>query len=369
MSDNGTVHVDFQTVKARVSIPDALRELDLLDQFTVREHSVSGVCPVPTHEHNPVRPNPQQFKADDKKGTWLWKCFSPECGLGGDVIELVKQVTGLSNQHVRLWFWDRFSSRLSSDGNDKPKKKAKQKKADTKKAGERRLGHRDDDSPTSVKATDSVSDEPAVLKPLRWQYQLDVESPYLLEDRKLKPETVERFGIGLCTREKTYLTGYIAIPIFVPGQADDENAVSYVGRFAGEKEEWTEDEPRYKFWSEFPRNAVIYNLRDAIRDSAEQLPLVIVEGPFKCFWLYQKLGLVNVVATFGASLSDEQATLLAETGRPLALMWDGNARQATRLAAAKLIRQSFVRVVQVDDGVEPDQLKKKQLRQLLSFML
>ncbi len=368
MSDNGTVQVDFQVVKQVVTIPDVLRELDLIDQFTVRDHSASGVCPIPTHSHNPVRPNPQQFKADDKKGTWLWKCFSPECGLGGDVIELVKQVTGLDNQHVRLWFWDRFQSRLSGHVSGKPKKRTKPKKSDTKKAGECGLGQKEGHSPTP-NATEIVSDEPAVLKPLRWQYQLDVECPYLLEDRKLKPETIGRFEIGLCTRAKTYLTGYIAIPIFVPGQADNENPVSYVGRFAGEKEEWTEDVPRYKFWSEFPRNAVVYNLRDAVRDSSDDAPLVIVEGPFKCFWLYQKLGLTNAVATFGASLSDEQATLLAETGRPLALMWDGNARQAARLAAAKLIRQAFVRVVQVDDGVEPDQLKRKQLRQLLSFML
>ena len=67
-------YIDFQEVKEKVSIPDALEALGLLDQFTEKKSVWSGVCPNPKHEHGP-QPNNQQFKFDNRRGEWLFKCF------------------------------------------------------------------------------------------------------------------------------------------------------------------------------------------------------------------------------------------------------------------------------------------------------
>jgi DNA primase len=66
-------------------------------------------------------------------------------------------------------------------------------------------------------------------------------------------------------------------------------------------------------------------------------------------------------------LSDEQATILVATGRPIVLMFDGNeaGRTGMRAAAGKLIARTFVRVIKLPDGTEPDDLSAEQLAKLL----
>ena len=55
---------------------------------------------------------------------------------------------------------------------------------------------------------------------------------------------------------------------------------------------------------------MVYGLNEAIEDTADGDPLVVVEGPFGV-WHLVGLGYGGVVAVCGSSLSDEQAELLA----------------------------------------------------------
>src|SRR5687767_7146471 len=93
-------YVSFAEVKAKVPIPDVLDTFGIRQQFTPRGETLTGVCPLPSHKHGP-RPNAEQFKIDCKRGVWLWKYFG-DCQRGGDVLELVKALTGLDNAHVRF---------------------------------------------------------------------------------------------------------------------------------------------------------------------------------------------------------------------------------------------------------------------------
>ena len=108
-------YVSFAEVKAKVTIPDAMKVLGIRDQFTEKTGVLSGACPLPQHQHGP-RPNNQQFKADAKKGHWLYRCFG-DCAThdygGGDVIGFVKAMTESDDAHVRFWFADHFADRLS----------------------------------------------------------------------------------------------------------------------------------------------------------------------------------------------------------------------------------------------------------------
>src|SRR4051812_46889174 len=99
-------YISFAEVKERVPIPDALAVFGISEQFQRNGDSLTGVCPLPSHKHGP-RPNAEQFKINRRNGVWLWHCFG-DCGRGGDVTELVKQLTGFDNAHVRFWFADHF---------------------------------------------------------------------------------------------------------------------------------------------------------------------------------------------------------------------------------------------------------------------
>ena len=68
-------------------------------------------------------------------------------------------------------------------------------------------------------------------------------------------------------------------------------------------------------------------------------------------------------------MSDEQGEILASTGRPIVLMFDGDeAGQAgMRTAAGKLITRCFVRVVRLPRGVQSDDLSHENLTERLAI--
>ncbi len=351
-------YVSFAEVKQKVSIPDVLDILGHADEFTDVNGTLTGVCPLPEHQHGP-QPNREQFKINQKNGVWLWHCFG-DCQRGGDVIELVKAILGYDNAHVRFWFAEHFADRLTLS---KPKPK-EQPTSQTSDAPPPESTSQPSSSSTvnSTDAVEATAKPTPPLKLLRFFLNLDHDVPYL-RDRGLKKETILRYGLGLC--RKGFLAGYVAIPIFDYPKPLGSHPVGYLGRWPGEPPSGS-NTPRYKFPADFPRNRVVYGLPKAL-DGIGNKPLIVVEGPFKVFHLYQA-GFPNTVATFGANMSDEQAMILAETKRPLILMFDGDeAGQAgMRSAAERLIERTFVKIIKLPDGKHPDDLSPTELTQLLS---
>jgi DNA primase len=346
-------YVSFAEVKEKVPIPDALTALGIAERFARKGDHLSGICPLPGHKHGPS-PNPEQFKINRRDGVWLWHCFG-DCQRGGDVVELVKLVTGHDDAHVRFWFAERFGDRLSLG-----KSNGKQPVETDTARGD--LGQGDRTQAASLSNRILSTDEPA-LKPLRFFLNLDPDVPYL-EQRGVKPETIQRFGLGLCG--KGVLKGYVAIPVYGCSQTDAVNPVAYLGRWPGEDYDETDGRPRYKWPEGFPKSQVVYGLREAL-DGTDSQALIVVEGPFKVYHLLQQ-GFPGAVAIFGSSLSDGQAAILAASGRPIVLMFDGNeaGQNGMRSAAGKLITRTYVRVVKLAEGQEPDQLSTAELRQLLT---
>ena len=348
-------YVSFAEVKEKVSIPEVLEVLGLIDKFSRKGDSLSGVCPLPSHQHGP-RPNPEQFKINCKNGLWLWHCFG-DCQRGGDVIELVKELTSYDNAHVRFWFDEHFGERLSGSKGKVPIERQPAIEKDT--AREIPQGETSQAAP-STPSNRSEACEP--LKPLRFRLNLDPDVPYL-QQRGLTPETIARFGLGLCQRG--VFKGYVAIPIYRYPAEPGENPVAYLGRWPGEDFDESAGRPRYKCPDGFAKSRVIYGLANAL-ETAEGEPLIVVEGPFKVFHLAQA-GFANVVAIFGASLSDEQARLLIETGRPVILLLDGDesGKLGTRAAVAQLVEHTFVRALCLPSDRQPEHLTSQELCALI----
>ncbi|MBW3599729.1 MAG: toprim domain-containing protein [Planctomycetes bacterium] len=357
-------YVSFAEIKEKVPIPDVLATLGIAERFARKGDSLTGVCPLPGHQHGPC-PNPEQFKINRKDGVWLWHCFG-DCQIGGDVIELVKQMTGFDNSHVRFWFAEKFGDRLSLSNRNGTSKKAEQAEAEdeVEKDTARTDLPKEDAAQAAPIAPSNLPEEPAPLKPLRFHLNLDLDVDYLRK-RGLTPETIQRYRLGLCRRG--VLKDYVAIPMFGPNQPPDENPVAYLGRWPGDDHDEAAGKPRYKWPEGFPKSRVLYGLREALAGPSNS-PLLVVEGPFDVYHVVQA-GFPATVAVLGSALSDEQAALLAATGRKLVLLFDGDeAGQAgMRLAAGKLITRAWVRVVKLPEGKQPDQIPAEELQAILAF--
>ena len=81
-------------------------------------------------------------------------------------------------------------------------------------------------------------------------------------------------------------------------------------------------------------------------------------------------GFPNVVALMGSSLSPEQETLLLTCFGKVVLMFDGDeaGKSATSEITSQLAQKCFVRVVDVPDGKQPDQLSSGEIQNLLAFL-
>ncbi|MBI1902922.1 MAG: toprim domain-containing protein [Planctomycetia bacterium] len=354
--------VSFAEVKQKVSVPDVLAAFGILDRFRRRGDVLTGVCPLPGHKHGPS-PNADQWRADCRKGIWQWYCFG-DCQRGGDVVELAKALTGYDNAHVRFWFAERFGDRLSGnrDGPKKTKPETAGKRVESDAACERppMAGSQQAASPS----TRNLPVASAELKPLRFRLNLDPDVPYL-RDRGVLPETIARFGLGLC--RKGVLKDYVAIPVYRWPREAGENPVAYLGRWPGDDYDDGTGRPRYKWPDGFAKSQVVYGLAEAL-DGTEGRALIVVEGPFKVFHLVQ-CGFPNAVATFGSSLSREQAAILAATGRPIVLLFDGDAagRRGARKAVGRLVRRTFVRIAALAQAGEADDLDGEALAELVTF--
>jgi DNA primase len=94
----------------------------------------------------------------------------------------------------------------------------------------------------------------------------------------------------------------------------------------------------------------------------------VVEGVFAALHCVQN-GLRATVATLGSALSDEQAALLLATKRPVVLMFDGDESGQVGMDAAlpKLVSNTFVRIVHLGGGRQPDHLNAEELKSVLAF--
>lgn len=79
-------------------------------------------------------------------------------------------------------------------------------------------------------------------------------------------------------------------------------------------------------------------------------------------------GLPAVVGLMGSSLSEAQESLLLKFSQVI-LFLDGDeaGREAARTIVARLIYQTFVRVIDLPDGKQPDQLDAEEVKVLLDF--
>lgn len=326
--------VDFKAVKAAVSMLQVLERYGLAESFKQSGDSLSGPCPL--HEGE----NKTQFRVSISKN--CWHCFG-RCNDGGNVLEFVARKECVTLREAALLLCDWFQ--LPTD--TKAAKKA-EPRADS--------APRKEPKP-KTRAAASPPDEDGPNKPLGFELQnLDTSHSYLAE-RGLSAECIAHFGLGYCT--KGSMTGRVVIPI----HNGDGQLVAYAGRYPGVPPD--EGTPKYKLPPGFRKAREVFNLHRALSEP-ESAPLVVVEGFFDCFALWER-GVRRVIALMGSSLSAHQEDLVAKALTPrsrilLMLDEDEAGRKAREEIASRLAMHCYVHIFRFEtEGQQPDSLTVEQL--------
>lgn len=332
--------VDFRAVKREVSMQQVLEHYGLLDQMHRNGDSLTGTCPIHGGD------NKTAFRVSLSKN--CWNCFS-RCGCGGNVLDFVAKKENVSLLKAANLLVEWFKLTIESPERDTP--------SPHEPPAESRVQKRNT-PPKRNPETEPGVEETGENVPLEFTLKnLQPDHAYLHE-RGLASETIQAFGLGLCT--KGILKGRIAIPIHNPsGQL-----VAYAGRALDGASE------KYQFPKGFKKSLELFNLHQAKAESTEQ-PLVIVEGFFGVMNLWQH-GLRRAVALMGRYLSPAQEALIrrhTDSHSQVVVMLDEDepGRLAREQIAGRLAHFAFVRIHSFTaEGMQPDRLSAEDVRALLN---
>ena len=174
-----------------------------------------------------------------------------------------------------------------------------------------------------------------------------------LKSRGIYEATAAEFGVGFYAGP-----GLMQHRLVIPIEDGVGRLVGYCGRSLDGSE------PRYKFPPRFPKSQLLFNLHRAV--GTRQSEVIVVEGFFDCLKVYQA-GFPAVVALMGSALFEAQCRLLVGRFRRITLMLDGDqaGRNATAAMAPTLRAHRPTEIVELADGVQPDQLADERLNQIL----
>lgn len=321
----------------------------VLDHFGIqgKEHGseVSILCPF----HNEKTPS---CKVNLEKK--VFQCFG--CHESGNILDFVTKLDGgdpANTADLRTGTakvmdicnietprrTQKPSKALKSQKHSAPQKKVKQAEKSKFSASE---GH-----------SEPESDSNPVLS-----FSLKLESEHeFLDSYSVTAEQKHTFGLGYCN--KGIMKGRVCFPIHNAGGG----LVAYVGRWADG--DLPEGMNKYKFPDGFKKSHVLYNLNRVLEDFAEAKHLVLVEG----FWSVIRLHSngIPAVACMGTALSEKQIELLKQTGvKAITILFDGDeaGRRGAETASALLARSFYTRIIDLPEGVSPDEMDERVLAKL-----
>lgn len=216
------------------------------------------------------------------KSTNTWVCFTHKCHekFGNDIIGLIRSVTGYDFMGAIEWL-TRFSGDVDYDGGYVRFKRGKEMQAFVDYSSSSSLKHR------SVNEY-SLKD----FAPLRSKYFIK---------KGFKSETLDFFEVAGGWKDSEGI-----IRDIIPIRDDKGDLVAYSLRDVRTNIE--DEDNKYILTPGFNKDGCLYNLFRAQKFCSEK-PLILVEG-FKSVWKLHELGIDNVAAVMGSSITEGQKFLL-----------------------------------------------------------
>jgi len=334
--------VNYKRLREEIAFARVLDDLGV--EVTIKGDQAMGFCPLPNHQARSEKRS-KSFSVNLQRN--IFQCFG--CQAKGNVLDFWALMNGHDPEDKEQFRTAALSlqSRLLDGGSAGAKKS-------------------DQDETVAQEARQDRS--VVVNAPLPFELQgLDPSHAYLRK-RGLRPETVEHFGLGYCSRG--LMAGRVAIPL----HDRDGQLIGYAGRLVDDRK-IDDDNPKYKLPGPRERDGKAYHLHksefvfNGHRFNQTVDDLVVVEGFFGAMWLHQ-LGHFNVVALMGASISETQARLLLDVVAVDGTVWvmpDGD--QAGEKCALAVFRSvgadRAVRWARLPDAKQPEDLDGEDLELLL----
>ena len=333
-------------LKAQADIVQVIQDVVPLKQAG---STFKGLCPF----HREKTPS---FHVNREKG--FFHCFG--CSTGGDVIKFVELHEKLSFPEAVQWLAQRFG--LAVPESDDPQ--------------------RDREAVAEREALLKVHELADAYFRGQLQTATGTAARRTLERRGIRPETVERLGLGCTARRRDGLTRHLLETgqplelllrsglvvrrdderpydrfrnrLMIPIARETGSVVAFGGRALA-----TDQQPKYLNSPETPlysKGKTLYGLHLTKRDAQRLGKTTLVEGYFD-FAQAVQAGVKAVAATCGTALTDQQAKLLRRFCSRVLLSFDPDS--AGEGAAARsgelLVARGFdVEVVQLPRGGDPD---------------
>jgi DNA primase len=337
--------VSFDEIKKTVTLQMAIEHYGI-PLRRVNANSLRGKCPLPTHGSGKSN---ESFTATLTKGVGgAWACQSQSCiksrgRVGGNVLDFVAAMEQCSVRDaaikLQMWFLVPAAGETRGPVGNEPH-------ADISAGKE--------PEPHLVSENNNGVGEYESNKPLTFTLQnVECGHAYLTE-RGLTEETAKTFGVGFFAGK-----GSMHDRIVIPIHNREGELVAYAGRAIDGSE------PRYKFPAGFHKSLELFNLHRV----KGEVSVVLVEGFFDCMKITQAG--FPCVALMGSTMSRAQEELLRECFGQVVVMLDGDeaGRVAAEGIAERLQRVVYqVQVVDLPQGVQPDQLSVEELHHLLDLV-
>ncbi len=339
--DDSTINL----IRSSVDIVDIIGEYISL---TGAGKNFFGVCPF--HDDH----SPSMSVSRERQ---IFKCFS--CGAGGNVFKFIQDFENISFMEAVKLLADKTGISVDIGNYSKPDKY---------------LEYYDMYDLASKLYTNNINS----IK--------GVQAKKYLDERGLDNEIIKEFKIGLALKEKNSLTkilnnkGYSDELIEKYGLANKHDygmtdvfynrimvplcdfkgqVVAFSGRvFDGSNEN------KYvntKQTDVFKKGEILYNYHRS-KDVARKVnQIIVVEGYMDVIALY-KIGILNVVATMGTSVTKEQLSLIRKMASEIVLCFDGDKAglKATKFCSDELTNIGInAKIIKLEKDLDPDEYIKE----------
>lgn len=311
--------------------------LKILNHYNFREineneHSIRACCGIHNGENN------SGFIWNKENN--LWFCYTGECG-GGDVFDLIQKIEGIS-------FKDSVKKAASILGLN----------TENMSIGERKDSVLKEQKRWMEKQKSYILNSKKKELDINYQIISDISIPDNISKRFSK-DTFEFYNAKFAKEyivDGTKMYNKLVIPIY-----DNSICIGFAlrdttGNF---KPKWLYQPKGLKL------SHTLYNYDVAEKNILENClqEIILVEGIFDV-WAYHEIGIDNVVAIFGSSISEEQYRKIMLLGTDITLSFDNDeaGNKCKEKTAKKFNNKAIINLINLPENCDPDDINRNELK-------
>ena len=341
--------IDFKAVRRDADFKAVLASYDIeLVKDGPKPGQYKALCPF----HGDTNPS---LGVNTEKN--VYNCFA--CDAGGNVLEFVMAMDGVEAREAAI----KIAQICGLPGADaKPRRSPKQASKRPTSAKAAPPPKAETPAQPAADAAETETDGDLYNRPLTFELNLERDDALKiwLEGRGIDHHTMVEFGLGRASKRSKSIGGRLAIPLH-DGKG---RLIGYCGRFVGD-ELPDKNTPKYVLPKGFLKDLELFNLHRLV---GRPKVLLVVESYLSVMRFHRE---VPCVSPFGRSMSPQQVELVrALNPEQIIVVFDGDepGRQGAATVGGALAATSWVRTLDLLDGVKPHHLEWAELKERMSAL-